>query len=70
MSEPIEVLVNGEALSVASGSSVADLVARLDLPTERVAVERNRRVVRKAEWSASRLEDGDTIEIVHFVGGG
>jgi thiamine biosynthesis protein ThiS len=70
MSETIEVLVNGETVAVAEGATVTDLVAKLDLPGERVAVERNRRVVRKGDWSATRLEPGDRFEIVHFVGGG
>ena len=70
MSETIEVLVNGEARAVATGSSVTDLLAGLDMPTERVAVERNRRVLRKTDWAETRLEADDKIEIVHFVGGG
>ena len=37
---------------------------------ERVAIELNHRVVRRSEWASTTLEDGDRIEIVHFVGGG
>jgi len=70
MNETIEVLVNGETRPIAAGTTVADLLAGLDMPTERVAVERNRRVLRKADWAETRLESDDKIEIVHFVGGG
>lgn len=70
MSETIEVLVNGEARAVAAGTTVTELLAGLDMPTERVAVERNRRVLRKTDWADTRLEADDKIEIVHFVGGG
>jgi len=43
---------------------------QLDLALPRVAVEHNRRVVPRAEHPAVRLNHGDTIEIVTFVGGG
>ena len=70
MSGTIEITVNGEARPVGAGLTVAALVAELDLPRERVAVEVNRRVVRKAEWGETALADGDRVEVVHFVGGG
>jgi len=68
--ETLSVTLNGEPHRFPAGSTVADLVASLDIPKERVAVERNREVVRRAEWEAVALEDGDTLEVVHFVGGG
>jgi thiamine biosynthesis protein ThiS len=70
MTETIQITLNGEARTVDAGCSVADLVASLDIPRERVAVERNHEVVRRAEWDAVRLEPGDHVEVVHFVGGG
>jgi len=70
MSETIEIVLNGEAVAVAAGATVAEMLAALDLPRERVAVEVNRRIVRKAEWVAAHLKSGDRVEIVHFVGGG
>ncbi|HEY2963873.1 MAG TPA: sulfur carrier protein ThiS [Pyrinomonadaceae bacterium] len=50
--------------------SLAELVTQLDLPAPRIAVELNRVVVRRSEWSATILQDEDHLEIVHFVGGG
>ena len=70
MTDTIEITVNGEARSVAPGTTVGGLLDELGMPRERVAVELNRRVVRKADWTAAELAAGDRIEIVHFVGGG
>ena len=64
------VQVNGESRQVADGISLSDLVADLALAPERIAIECNRQVVRRGEWSETTLADGDRIEIVHFVGGG
>jgi thiamine biosynthesis protein ThiS len=70
MTDTIEITVNGEARAVAPGMTVGRLLDELAAPRERVAVELNRRVVRRAEWTAVELADGDRLEIVHFVGGG
>ena len=70
MTETIEVSVNGQAHEVPAGSTVEQLVEHLDLPRQRVAVELNLRVLRRAEWAEARVAAGDRLEIVHFVGGG
>jgi thiamine biosynthesis protein ThiS len=46
------------------------MVRLLELPRERIAIELNQAVIRRAEWPATKLREGDKIEIVHFVGGG
>jgi len=51
-------------------ATVAALVAALGLEGARVAVEVNRRIVRRADWAQAPLSDGDVIEVVQFVGGG
>lgn len=66
----MQVYLNGEAREVQGNPSLADLISQLDLPAARIAVELNREVVRRSEWSATMLRDEDRIEIVHFVGGG
>ena len=66
----IRLLVNGEPRAVPSGSSVADLVARLGLAAAQVAVERNRKLVRRADHATTLLAEGDELEIVTFFGGG
>ena len=62
--------VNGETVQLASGSTVADLLRSLSLEPTRVAVEHNLRVVPRAEHATVRLNHGDRVEIVTFVGGG
>ncbi len=51
-------------------ATVAELVAELTLPAERLWVELNGKTVRRADWAAAPLRDGDAVELVHFVGGG
>lgn len=66
----IEITVNGETRGVARGTTVAGLLGELGLAERRVAVERNRQVVPRAEHDKVRLADGDRLEVVGFVGGG
>jgi thiazole synthase len=66
----IEVVVNGEPLRLPAGSSLPDLVSHLGLAPERVAIERNREIVPRSRWPETVLTNGDSLEIVHFVGGG
>ncbi len=62
--------VNGEPRRAPSGSSIADLVRALELDPAKVAVERNGIIVPRSTLGAVMLDDGDALEIVHFVGGG
>lgn len=64
------VLVNGESREISEEASLEELLVRLAIPRDRVAIELNQKVVRRAEWSATTLHESDKIEIVHFVGGG
>ena len=66
----MRVTVNGEPREVETGTTVAGLVELLALAPERLAVELNREVLRRARWPEAELADGDRVEIVHFVGGG
>jgi len=66
----VRVQINGETRDLADEATLGDLVGVLSLAPERVAIELNHRVVRRTEWASTTLEDGDRIEIVHFVGGG
>lgn len=66
----MQVRVNDEAVEVAHGATLAALVEQLALAPERLAVELNREVVRRADWPRTTLNEGDRVEIVHFVGGG
>ena len=66
----IGVVVNGEAKRVPKGFHVGRLLEWLSIDPARVAVELNRSIVRKQDWSATEVEEGAQLEIVWFVGGG
>ena len=66
----MRVLLNGEEREIPDGLTISGLVEHLKLNPERIAVERNREVVPRAEWAAVRIQEGDRLESVHFVGGG
>jgi thiamine biosynthesis protein ThiS len=66
----MRVFINGESRELSGTPSLAELITQLDLPAARIAVELNREVVRRNDWSGTMLHQDDRIEIVHFVGGG
>jgi thiamine biosynthesis protein ThiS len=66
----LTIIVNGKQTEITEGSGISDLLRSLGLDTERVAVELNRRIVRRADWGSTSFSEGDKVEIVHFVGGG
>ena len=70
LDETLTVTLNGSARSLPAGTTIAGLVAALGLAAEQVAVERNGRVVRRAQHGEVRLEQGDRLEVVTLVGGG
>jgi thiamine biosynthesis protein ThiS len=66
----ITIKVNGITTACPQGSSIDALLRQLQLPVDRVAVERNRRIVRRDEREGVTIEEGDVVEVVTFVGGG
>ncbi|MBB4265922.1 sulfur carrier protein ThiS [Roseospira visakhapatnamensis] len=64
------VTINGESRVLDTTLSVADLLATMGLDGRKVAVERNREIVPRATYGDARVQEGDTLEIVHFIGGG
>jgi sulfur carrier protein len=66
----VRVTINGELRDVPASLTLAGLVEHLGLTDGPVAIERNREVVPRAEHPRVTIEDGDVLEIVHFVGGG
>lgn len=63
------VSINGEARDIES-QSITQLLAALDIDPGRVAVELNMEILPKTAYATTRLAAGDSMEIVHFVGGG
>jgi len=66
----MHIILNGEMRQVADGRTVRQLLDELQITATRVAVEVNLEIVPKAHYAERALQDGDKIEIVHFVGGG
>lgn len=66
----MRVEVNGREKEIAPESTALELLGTLGLDPRGVVVERNRKIVRRDDLPGTRLEEGDRIEIVHFVGGG
>ena len=63
------VKVNGTELDIA-GKTVSEYLAETNYDPKRIAVERNGEIVFKSQYDVAVLEDGDSLEIVSFVGGG
>ena len=68
--QSLEIRVNGEQRRVPGGLSIAQMLGELGLDPLRVAVERNLKAVPRVTLAEVPVEDGDTFEVVHFVGGG
>lgn len=66
----IEIVLNGERTSVPSDLTMRRLLQHLQIDASRVAVEVDRRIVRKTDWDSVQVAAGAEVEIVHFVGGG
>ena len=66
----MKATVNGEIRELPDGMTVAGLLELLGAPRAGIAVARNDRVVRRAEYDAHALAEGDTIEIIKAVAGG
>jgi sulfur carrier protein len=68
--QTIEIVVNGHPKRVPEGLNVEGLLEFLEIDASRVAVELNREIVRKPDWSSAAIASGANVEIVWFVGGG
>ncbi len=66
----MKATVNGEKRELPDGITVAGLLDLLGAPRAGIAVARNERVVRRADYEEHALEDGDNIEIIKAVAGG
>ena len=66
----MRLMINGEQRTVAQAETVARLLAELDLDPRAVVVELNRVIIRRPALASTALAEGDSVEIVHFVGGG
>jgi len=68
-SQMVKIVLNGEDREV-TATTVTALIDEIGLDGRKVAVERNLEIVPRSQYLATALDDGDRLEIVHFVGGG
>jgi len=66
----MRVKINGEDREIDDGLTLTALLESLQIRPGRVVVERNRDIVPRDNYNATLINDGDILEIVHFVGGG
>lgn len=66
----LQITLNGKPQALPEPMSVARLLERLNLPAERVAVERNLQLVSRDDFGSTIIQANDRIEVVSFVGGG
>ncbi len=66
----IKIKVNGKNLLIVKDSSLNDLLIRLKIPINKVAIELNKKIIDKKKIKNIILKFKDNIEIVHFIGGG
>jgi len=70
MTAKMKIQINGQDRDCSVSLSLDLLLVQLGMKADRVAVELNRRIVPREEWTSTTLKEGDRLEIVHFVGGG
>ncbi len=66
----MQVIVNGEPREFPNGTTVSQMLEMLKIVPERVVVELNLTILKRAQLSSAILQEGDRVEVVHFVGGG
>lgn len=67
----MQLTINGQSVEVPdSCRTIQELLTHLQLDQKIVVIEHNRRILNKSDHAASKLTNGDLIEMVHFVGGG
>jgi thiamine biosynthesis protein ThiS len=66
----MKILLNGEMKKISNELNLSELLKHFSLPSERIAIELNKEVVRKKDWENIKIAEGDRLEVIHFVGGG
>lgn len=72
MAQDLQLTVNGQnrLVAVEPPATLATVLHALDLKADRIAVEHNGKIARRTGWSETKVQSGDKLEVVHFVGGG
>jgi sulfur carrier protein len=66
----MKIQVNGDTITVPAGATIVALIEQMALAGKRLAVEVNEDIVPRSQHSEFTLSEGDTVEVVHAIGGG
>lgn len=66
----MQIVFNGKSRELQSSISIQELLDQLKLDCQQVVVEHNRNIIPRQRLDQITLNDGDTLEVIHFVGGG
>ena len=66
----IKIRVNGKKYSIYQNMKISNLIEKLDIPLNKVAIELNKKIIDKKKLKTISLHIKDNLEIVHFIGGG
>tara|TARA_A100001015_G_scaffold184619_1_gene205422 strand:- start:10268 stop:10477 length:210 start_codon:yes stop_codon:yes gene_type:complete len=66
----IKIKVNGKIKRIFENTRLSDLIKSLKIPIKKVAIELNQEIIDKKKLKDIKIQNGDKIEIVHFIGGG
>ena len=66
----MEIIFNGKPSELRTGTSIQELLDQLRLDCLQVVVEHNHNIITRQRLAETTLNDGDTLEVIHFVGGG
>lgn len=66
----MQLYINGEIKELPLKMNLIGVLEHFSLPFERIAIELNKEVVRRKDWSKIEIAEGDRLEVIHFVGGG
>ena len=66
----IKITLNGKQIQVITNLTLKSLITKLQIPLNKITIELNKKIINKKTISKIKLQKGDRIEIVHFIGGG
>ncbi|NIQ00240.1 MAG: sulfur carrier protein ThiS [Nitrospinaceae bacterium] len=66
----MRLVINGQEKDLQSSTNIAQMLAELEITGSHIAVALNLQVVPRAHYETTAINEGDTVEIVHAVGGG
>jgi len=66
----MDITLNGEAKSLHASVSIQQLLDQLSIPSGRVACEVNLKIIKRANYPTTFINEGDTVEIIQAIGGG